>query len=136
MYLCTYQIASTYFKVSVNFIMKLIKENSTNQLNKKVIISSCPVTYTIEKIGGRWKALILYNLSSGTKRYNELKKAMPQISEKMLIQQLKELEKDLLVERKAMPVVPPHVEYSLTKTGKELKGVLKAMAEWGVKYNV
>ncbi|HVD97098.1 MAG TPA: helix-turn-helix domain-containing protein [Cytophagaceae bacterium] len=116
--------------------MKLIKENSTNQLNKKVIISSCPVTYTIEKIGGRWKALILYNLSSGTKRYNELKKAMPQISEKMLIQQLKELEKDLLVERKAMPVVPPHVEYSLTKTGKELKGVLKAMAEWGVKYNV
>jgi DNA-binding HxlR family transcriptional regulator len=54
----------------------------------------------------------------------------------MLIQQLKELEKDLLVERKAMPVVPPHVEYSLTKTGKELKGVLKAMAEWGVKYNV
>lgn len=115
--------------------MKVIKENSTNQLNKKVIISTCPVTYTLERIGGRWKALILYNLSTGTKRYNELRKAMPHISEKMLIQQLKELEKDLLVERVAMPVVPPHVEYNLSATGKELKPVLTAMADWGLKYN-
>ncbi len=115
--------------------MKVIKENSTNQLNKKVILTSCPVNYTLDRIGGRWKALILYNLSTGKKRYNELKKAMPQISEKMLIQQLKELEKDGLVDRIAMPVVPPHVEYDLTKTGKDLKEVLGAMAKWGLKYN-
>lgn len=115
--------------------MKLIKENSTNQLNKKSMIISCPVTYTLERIGGRWKVLILYNLSTGTKRYNELKKLMPQISEKMLIQQLKELEKDTLLVRKAMPVVPPHVEYSLTKTGKALSPVLNAMADWGIKNN-
>ncbi len=115
--------------------MKTIKENSTNQLNKKVMLTSCPVTYTLERIGGRWKALILYHLSEGTKRYNELKKAIPHISEKMLIQQLKELEKDALVDRIAMPVVPPHVEYSLTPTGKELKTLLNAMASWGLKHN-
>jgi DNA-binding HxlR family transcriptional regulator len=115
--------------------MKVIKENSTNQLNKKSMIISCPVTYTLDRIGGRWKVLIIFNLSEGTKRYNELKKLMPQISEKMLIQQLKELEKDNLVIRKAMPVVPPHVEYSLTKTGKDLNPILNAMAVWGLKNN-
>lgn len=114
--------------------MKVIKENSTNQLNKKSLITNCPVTYTLERIGGRWKVLILYHLSS-TKRYNELRKLIPHISEKMLIQQLKELEKDDLVLRKAMPVVPPHVEYSLTKTGKELRPVMNAMAAWGIKNN-
>jgi DNA-binding HxlR family transcriptional regulator len=113
--------------------MKTIKENSTNQINKKSIITKCPVTYTLEKIGGRWKPLIIYNLQDGKKRYNELKKAMPLISEKMLIQQLKELEKDELILRKAMPVVPPHVEYSLTKNGKEIGPVLGAMAIWGMK---
>jgi DNA-binding HxlR family transcriptional regulator len=114
-------------------IMKTVKENSTNQLNKKGMISLCPVSYTLEKIGGRWKPLILYNLRDGKKRYSELKKAMPLISEKMLIQQLKELEKDNLVMRKAMPVIPPHVEYSLTKNGKEIGPVLNAMAIWGIK---
>jgi DNA-binding HxlR family transcriptional regulator len=113
--------------------MKTVKENSTNQLNKKGMISVCPVTYTLEKIGGRWKPLILYNLKDGKRRYSELKKAMPLISEKMLIQQLKELEKDNLVMRKAMPVVPPHVEYSLTKNGQEIGPVLNAMAVWGMK---
>jgi DNA-binding HxlR family transcriptional regulator len=113
--------------------MGKVKASSTNQLNKRGMIILCPVSYTLEKIGGRWKPLILYNLKDGKKRYSELRKSIPPISEKMLIQQLKELEKDKLVERIAMPVVPPHVEYSLTKKGKEMKPVLQAMAEWGMK---
>jgi DNA-binding HxlR family transcriptional regulator len=115
--------------------MKTIKENSTNQLNKKGALSKCPVTFTLEKIGGRWKSLIIYHLVDGKKRYNELRKSIPDISEKMLIQQLKELEKDDLILRQAMPVVPPHVEYSLTKTGKDIGPVLREMAAWGIKYN-
>ena len=113
--------------------MTRIKESSTNQANKKEIMFVCPVTYTLDKIGGRWKPIIIFNLLSGTKRYGELKKAIPNITEKMLIQHLKELETDNLVKRKALPVVPPHVEYSLTKSGLELDPVLTAMVGWAHK---
>ncbi len=110
------------------------KETSTNQLNKAIAIDKCPVTYTLEKIGGRWKALVIYNLLSGPKRYGELKKALPAITEKMLIQSLKEMELDKLVIRDVKPVVPPHVTYHLTEAGKALGPALKAMAEWGLSY--
>lgn len=114
--------------------MKTIKENSTNQANKKVIQAKCPVTFTLDKIGGRWKPLIIYNLREGKKRYSELKRMIPNISEKMLIQHLRELEQDNLVERRVMPVVPPHVEYTLTKPGKGMAPILNAMALWGLKH--
>ena len=110
-----------------------IKESSSNQFNKKEAINKCPVTRTLDKIGGRWKPIILYNLINSTKRYNELRKAMPLISEKMLIQQLRELEEDKLIVRKVYPVVPPHVEYSLSDVGREISPILAAMAEWGMK---
>jgi DNA-binding HxlR family transcriptional regulator len=110
-----------------------IKEASSNQFNKKEAIDKCPVTKTLDKIGGRWKPIILYNLSDTTKRYNELRKAMPLISEKMLIQQLRELETDRLIVRTVHPVVPPHVEYSLSEVGREIKPILSAMAVWGMK---
>lgn len=113
--------------------VKTIKESSTNQKNKKEVLYRCPVTFTLEKIGGRWKPIILWNLKEGVKRYSELRKSLPLISEKMLIQQLREMEEDKLVERKVYPVVPPHVEYTLSKKGKEIVPVLKAMAEWGMK---
>ena len=109
-----------------------IKESSTNQLNKKEIFK-CPVTRTLERIGGRWKPLILYQLVNSTRRYNELRKAIPGISEKMLIQQLRELEEHGLVFRKVHPVVPPHVDYSLTTVGQEMSPILSAMADWGIK---
>jgi DNA-binding HxlR family transcriptional regulator len=112
-----------------------LKENSTNNQNRKRIFTDCPVTFTMYMIGGRWKPLILYNLLSEKKRYSELKKAIPPITEKMLIQHLRELEADNLIKRVAMPVVPPHVEYSLTKTGRELAPIMNAMAKWGLKYN-
>jgi DNA-binding HxlR family transcriptional regulator len=115
--------------------MAVTKESSTNNINKRYIFTKCPVTFTLNRIGGRWKPLILYNLLGEKKRYSEIKKAIPTITEKMLIQHLRELEADDLVKRDVMPVVPPHVEYSLTKTGKELTPILNAMAKWGLKHN-
>lgn len=115
--------------------MYTAKESSTNMQNKQTMLDKCPVTYTLERIGGRWKALILYHLSNKALRYGELKRALPTITEKMLIQQLKELEADKLLLRDVKPVVPPHVTYSLTDAGKALTPVLQAMATWGLTYS-
>jgi DNA-binding HxlR family transcriptional regulator len=115
--------------------MTPIKESSTNNYNRRRIETACPVTYTIERIGGRWKALIIYNLLNEKKRYGELRKLIPGITEKMLIQQLRQLEEDSLIERKVLPVVPPHVEYSLTGKGRALAPIMEAMSLWAKKYN-
>jgi DNA-binding HxlR family transcriptional regulator len=112
--------------------MAAIKLTSTIQENKKNAFAACPVTFVMEKIGGYWKPIILFNLLAGTKRYSELKKSIPAISEKMLIQHLKQLEADGLLTRKDHKVVPPHVTYALSKEGRELRKVLYAMAEWAV----
>jgi len=112
--------------------MSTIKEASTIQANKKVAFQECPITYVMEKIGGYWKPVILFNLLGGSKRYSEIKKAMPQITEKVLIQHLKQLEEDNLIIRKAKPVIPPHVTYSLSNAGQRLYPVLYAMAVWAV----
>ena len=116
--------------------MTKIKETSTNQDNRKNALTLCPVTYTLDKIGGRWKPIIIFNLLSGTRRYSELKKLIPAITEKMLIQHLKQLEADCIVQRRALPVIPPFVEYSLTDSGKELRPVLDAMVGWANKNRV
>ena len=116
--------------------MRKIKEASTNNQNRREIMEQCPIYYTLDKIGGRWKPLILWYLREGGQRYSELKKAIPAITEKMLIQHLKELEADELISRTARPVVPPYVEYSLTPSGEDLGPVLKSMCEWAWKYNI
>ncbi|MBC9931304.1 winged helix-turn-helix transcriptional regulator [Chitinophaga qingshengii] len=110
--------------------MTAIKESSVIQANKQLASQLCPVTYVMEKIGGYWKPIILFQLLSGSKRYGELRRSVPSITEKVLIQQLKQLETDGLVSRKAEPVIPPHVTYSLTKSGKAMRDVLWAMANW------
>jgi DNA-binding HxlR family transcriptional regulator len=115
--------------------MTSIKKTSTIQENKTNAFTTCPVTFVMEKIGGYWKPVILFSLLSGTKRYNELKKSIPAITEKMLIQHLKQLETDGLIVRKSRPVVPPYVTYELSKQGKALRPVLYAMAEWAVAYS-
>lgn len=115
--------------------MYAVKESSTNQVNKTTALSKCPVTFTLDRIGGRWKTLIIYQLVAGPMRYSALKRAMPAITEKMLIQQIKELETDGLVNREVKPVVPPHVTYSLTGPGMALAPVLQAMAAWGIQYD-
>lgn len=92
---------------------------------------ACPITATLEYIGGRWKTIILYYLSSGKKRFGEIAVRIPTISRKVLTQQLKELERDGLVVRKQYKETPPRVEYSLTDLGKSLSSVFKEMATWG-----
>ena len=112
--------------------MAAIKSTSTIQANKKSAFVACPVTFVMEKIGGYWKPIILFNLLAGPKRYSELRKSIPAISEKMLIQHLKQLEADHLVIRRSQQVVPPHVTYELSTEGRALRKALYAMAEWAV----
>lgn len=115
--------------------MTAIKENSTRNFNKGIAELLCPVTYVMNKIGGHWKPIILYQLLSGPKRYSEIRRAIPDITEKMLIQHLKQLQADNLVLRKAEPVVPPFVTYTLTRSGEELEPVMTAMVQWAIKDN-
>eukprot|EP01035_Chromulina_nebulosa_P036430 gene36430-49075_t len=82
-------------------------------------------------IGGKWKTIVLWYLRKGSKRFGELKKQIPPITEKMLSLQLKELERDNIVKRTVYPEVPPRVEYELTEEGKTLLPLLEKMAEWG-----
>lgn len=95
---------------------------------------NCPVSTTLELIGGKHKSLILWLLIDTTLRYGELKKLIPQATPKMLTQQLRELEKANLVIRKVYPVVPPKVEYSLSDLGMSIKPILEAMFSWGKGY--
>ncbi len=94
----------------------------------------CPVETTLELIGGKYKALILWHLSEGTMRFSELKKEIPGATPKMLTQQLRELEMQNLLHREVYPVIPPKVEYSLTELGRSLMPVLVAMRDWGSDY--
>ena len=94
----------------------------------------CPVEATLELIGGKYKALILWHLSEKTLRFSQLHKCIPNITPKMLTQQLRELETDCLIHREVYPVIPPKVEYSLTETGRSLMPVLVAIRDWGTAY--
>jgi len=91
----------------------------------------CPAEATLQVIGGRWKVPILWHLSGGTKRFSELSRALNGVTQKMLAQQLRELESAGVVRRKVYPQIPPKVEYSLTETGKTLGPVIAAMCKWG-----
>lgn len=91
----------------------------------------CPISATLDYIGGRWKAVILYFLGSGERRFGEIAARIPTISRKVLTQQLKELERDGLIVRKEFKEIPPRVEYALTDLGKSLGMVFKEMSKWG-----
>jgi len=94
----------------------------------------CPVKLTTDVIGGKWKPLILFYLEGGTKRFGELRRLIPGMTKKMLTQHLRDLERDEIIHRKVYAVVPPKVEYSLTKHGESLKPILKLMSAWGTKH--
>ena len=98
------------------------------------VYTECPVEYTASMIANKWKILILRDLLTGTKRYNELTRSVVGISAKVLTENLRELESDGIISRKVYPVVPPKVEYSLTEKGNELKPILNLMKEFGIKY--
>jgi DNA-binding HxlR family transcriptional regulator len=94
----------------------------------------CPVEATLKVLGGKWKILIIYHLNGSAKRFSEIRRSIPGITEKMLTQQLKELEADGVVNRKVYPQVPPKVEYSITKYGKTLGPVIIEMRKWGLEH--
>ena len=97
-------------------------------------IVHCPAEYTLSVIDGRWKVLILWKLFQGEQRFSDLFRAMNGPTQKMLTQQLRELERDGLVHRQVYARVPPKVEYSLTPLGISLKPVVNAMSDWGEKH--
>ena len=93
--------------------------------------SNCPAEFTLAMIGGRWKIPLIFHLLAGAKRFSELSRALGGVTQKMLTQQLREMERQGLVERKIYAQVPPKVEYSLTPLGRSLKPVVDAMCRWG-----
>lgn len=94
----------------------------------------CAVAAALDVIGGKWKGVALYHLLEGTKRFNQLKRDVGDVSQRMLTKQLRELESDGLIQRKVYAVVPPKVEYSLTPKGETLRPLLEFLRNWGEIY--
>ncbi|HAS39636.1 MAG TPA: transcriptional regulator [Microscillaceae bacterium] len=111
--------------------MQKRKLSSVNFENEQALSAECPFNYTLSLIGKRWKPAILWKMYEGVNRFGQMKKAIPQISEKMLSQHLRELENDGLVTRTIFPEIPPKVEYTLTDFGKSLEPVLGKLYDWG-----
>lgn len=108
-----------------------MERRKMNRIKEKI---NCPVGAFLTLIGGKYKALVLWHLMNRTLRFSQLQKLVPQATPKMLTQQLRELENDKLIKRKVYPVVPPKVEYSLTKLGRSLEPTLHSMFAWGSDY--
>lgn len=94
----------------------------------------CPVQTCLNFISDKWKILIIRDLLTGTKRFSELKKSLAPVTQKMLTQQLRQMENDGIIHREVYPVVPPKVEYSLTELGRSLEPVIEVMKKWGQKF--
>ncbi|MDR0925028.1 MAG: helix-turn-helix transcriptional regulator [Hungatella sp.] len=103
-------------------------------MNSDCTTYHCPVDATLDMIGGKYKALILWHLIGNTLRFGELRKLIPQATPKMLTQQLRELEEDQLIIRTVYPVVPPKVEYTLSDLGNSIRPILETMYNWGADY--
>jgi DNA-binding HxlR family transcriptional regulator len=97
---------------------------------------TCPVEVTLSLLGNKWKVLIIKEIFTGTKRFGELSRGVHGISQKMLTQQLRQMEADNLIKRKIYAEVPPRVEYSLTEIGRSLSPILDVMHEWGTQYQM
>lgn len=97
-------------------------------------LPECPVATTVQLIGSKWKLLILRNLLQRPWRFNELKRSLDGISQKVLTDSLRSMEEDGLIIRTVYPEVPPHVEYALSETGESMRPILMAMQSWGTNY--
>lgn len=97
-------------------------------------LPECPVATTVQLIGSKWKLLILRNLLQRPWRFNELKKDLKGISQKVLTDSLRSMEEDGIITRTIYPEVPPHVEYALSNVGETMRPILMAMQEWGTHY--
>ncbi|XOB63977.1 winged helix-turn-helix transcriptional regulator [Deferribacteres bacterium DY0037] len=103
-------------------------------INVKGKEHSCPIEVSMNLIAGKWKLLIMWHLLKKTRRFGELQKKITNVTQKMLTQQLRELEADGLIHREVYPIVPPKVEYSLTPFGRSFEPVLNMMIVWGYEY--
>ena len=101
---------------------------------KKEELPSCPVATTVQLIGSKWKILIIRNLMQRSWRFNELRKDLYGISQKVLTDSLRSMENDGIITRTVYPEVPPRVEYALSPLGESLRPIIKAMEEWGKNY--
>jgi DNA-binding HxlR family transcriptional regulator len=101
--------------------------------NKDFNPHNCGVTHFLNKIGGKWKVLIIYGISKNQNRFSLLRKVMPDISKQMLVNQLRELEDDKIIERAIYAEIPPRVEYKITNYGQTLMPVISVIQEWGLK---
>jgi DNA-binding HxlR family transcriptional regulator len=99
--------------------------------NKDFNPNNCPVTHCMNKIGGKWKPIVIYLINMRKNRFSLLQKAIPDISKQMLVNQLRELEEDNLVERTIFAEIPPRVEYQLSEYGKTVLPIISIMADWG-----
>ena len=114
--------------------MSKIKETSTNFANRQALADECSEAYAANIIGGQWSLVICSWLVNGKLRFGELKKVLPNITERMLTLQLRKLEENKVVKRTVYAEVPPRVEYELTPIGYELKPIIEQMEKWGKKH--
>jgi DNA-binding HxlR family transcriptional regulator len=112
-----------------------IEKESERESNQDTPQYICGVAVSLEIIGGKWKGVILWHLCHKTLRFSQLRRRLQGVTQKMLTQQLRELERDKLVNRKVYAEVPPRVEYSLTELGRTLEPTLRQLCEWGKDYN-
>ncbi|MGE3680373.1 MAG: winged helix-turn-helix transcriptional regulator [Bdellovibrionales bacterium] len=98
-------------------------------------MEGCPVEATLDVIGGKWKGVILYHLLGNVMRFNELRKLLPDVTQRVLTKQLRELEQAGIIRREVYPEIPPKVEYSLTPLGETLHPIVTAMRAWGKRYS-
>lgn len=111
--------------------MTKIKENSTHFANKKALADECPEVYASNIIGGQWCLAICCYLINGKLRFGELRKKLPNITERMLTLQLRKLEENKIITRTVYAEVPPRVEYELTPIGHQLKPIIEELEKWG-----
>lgn len=115
------------------FIVHLFRPMVSKRKNKDFNPFECGVTHFLNKVGGKWKVLVIHGINQGYNRFSSLQKAIPFISKQMLINQLRELEEDKIIERTVFAEIPPRVEYKISKYGKSLLPLVTIIQEWGVK---
>jgi DNA-binding HxlR family transcriptional regulator len=99
---------------------------------KERLVFNCPVEAALDAMGGKWKPVILWHLNQREYRFNDLRRAIPRVTEKVLVEQLRELERSGVVSRRVIETVPPMVSYSLTQHGQTLKQAITAVSDWGL----
>jgi DNA-binding HxlR family transcriptional regulator len=135
-YLCqvvTIIFLSIFFDTNIDY--QCFKK--LNKIKKMICsVETCPVTLTTQIIGGKWKPLIIFLISTGVNRFGQMQRGIPSISKKMLTQELRDLEQYGILHRQIFPEIPPRVEYTLTDWGKAALPILRSMAQWGESYRV